>query len=98
MIISQDWRFPFIDYVLYDILPNDSKEAATIRRKAPRFYYNVITRTLHHRSYDGILLLCLSHEEAQEALKEAHDGTYGAHQPGPKLGDRLRRLGIIGRR
>jgi len=35
----------------------------------------------------------MSHEEAQEALKEAHDGTCGAHQLGPKLGYRLRRLG-----
>jgi hypothetical protein len=26
-------------------------------------------------------------------LKEAHEGTCGAHQPGPKLWDRLRRLG-----
>ena len=26
-------------------------------------------------------------------LKEAHDGMCGVHQSGPKLGDRLRRLG-----
>ncbi|XP_020263088.1 uncharacterized protein LOC109839069 [Asparagus officinalis] len=31
--------------------------------------------------------------EAKEALKEAHDGICGAHQPGPKLWDRLCRLG-----
>jgi len=61
--------------------------------KALRFYYNAITRTLYSRSYDGILLRCLSHKEAHEALREAYDGTYGAHQLGPKLGDRLRRLG-----
>jgi len=49
-------------------------------------------RTLYHRSHDGILLRRLSHEKAQEALKEAHDSTCGAHQPGPKLRDRLQRL------
>jgi len=27
----RDWRFPFIDYALYDILPDDPKEAASIR-------------------------------------------------------------------
>ena len=34
-----------------------------------------------------------SHEEAQEILKEVHNGMCGAHQPDQKLGDRLRRLG-----
>ena len=43
----RDWRFPYIDYVLYDILPDDLKEAAAIRRKALKFYYNAITRTLY---------------------------------------------------
>jgi len=89
----RDWRFPFIDFVLYDILPDDLKESATIRRKAPRLYYNAITWTLYRGLYDGILLHCLSYKEAHEALMEAHDGMCGAHQPGPKLGDRLRRLG-----
>jgi len=78
---------------LYGILPDDPKEAAAIKRKAPKFYYNTVTRTLYRRSHDGILLRYLSHKEAQEILKEAHDGMCGAHQPGPKPGDRLRRLG-----
>jgi len=52
-------------------LPDDPKEAAAIRRKAPKFYYNVITRAQYRQSHDGILLHCLSHKEAQEILKEA---------------------------
>jgi len=70
----------------------DPKEVTVIRRKAPRFYYNAITRTLYRRSHDGILLRCLSHKEAHEALKKAHDGMCEAYQPSLKLGDRLRRL------
>jgi len=38
----------YIDYVLYDISPDDPKEVAVIRKKAPKFYYNAITRTLDH--------------------------------------------------
>ena len=49
--------------------------------------------TLYHWSYDEILLRCLSHKEAHKALKEAHDGTCGVHQLGPKLENQLRRLG-----
>jgi len=89
----RDWRLSYIDFVLYGILPDDHKEKAVIKRKAPQFYYNVIMQTLYLQSYDGILLRCLSHKEAQEALKEAYDSICGAHQPRPKLEDRLRKLG-----
>ena len=74
-----NWRFPYIDCALYDILPNDPKEAAAIKRKVPKFYFNAITRTLCHRSHYGILLHCLSEKEAQEVLKEAHQGLCGTH-------------------
>jgi len=52
----RDWRFPYIDFVLYGILPDDPKEVVAIRRKARRFYYNAIMQILYRRSYDGILL------------------------------------------
>ena len=50
-------------------MPDDPKEVVAVRKKAPRFYYNAIMQTLYHRSYDRILLRCLSHKEAQEVLK-----------------------------
>jgi len=84
-----DWRFSYIDYALYDISPDDPKVAIAIRRKAFKFYYNVIMQTLYRRSHDRILLRCLSNKEAQEIYKEAHDGVCEAHQPGLKLRDRL---------
>ena len=49
----RDWRFSFIDYVLHDILPDDPKEAASIRRRSLRFYYDPIdpiVKTLYRRS------------------------------------------------
>jgi len=76
-------------HALYDFLPDDPKEAAVIRRKAPKFYYNAIMRILYRPSHDGILLRCSLHKEAQETLKEAHDDICGAHEPGSRLGDRL---------
>ena len=42
----RDWRFSLIDYALYDILPDDPKEAASIRRKSLRFYYDPIVKML----------------------------------------------------
>jgi len=54
----RDWMFPLIDYALHDILPDDPKEAASIRRSSLRFYYNPMLKTLYRRSCDGILLRC----------------------------------------
>ena len=53
----RDLRLPYIDYALYGILPDDPKKASVIRRKAPKFYYNTITRTLYRRSHDGLSLI-----------------------------------------
>jgi len=89
----RDWQFSLIDYAFHDILPDDAKEATFVRQRSLCFYYDPIVKTLYRRSYDGILLRCLSNSEAQEVLKEAHDGICGAHQPAPKLKDRLHRLG-----
>ena len=87
----KDWQFPIIDYALHSILPDDPKEAAFVRQRSTRFYYSVVVK-MYHYSYDGILLHCLSSSKAWEVLKEAHDSICGAHQPGPKLKDRLHRL------
>jgi len=89
----RDWWFPIIDYALHRILPDDPREAMSIRQRSTWFYYDAVVKTLYRRSYDDILLHCLSNSEAQEVIKEAHDSICGAHQPGPKLKDRLHRLG-----
>jgi len=89
----RDWRFPIVNYALHDILPREPREAVSIRRRSTRFYYNVVVKMLYRRSYDGILLHCLSNSEAQEVIEEAHDGICGAHQPGPNLKHRLHRFG-----
>ena len=75
----RDWRFPIIDYVMHYILPNDPKEATFIRQRSLHFYYDSKVKILYRCSYDGILLHFLSNLEAQEVLREAHNGIYGAH-------------------
>ena len=77
---------------------DDPKKVAVIRRKAPKFYYNAITRTLYHQSHDVILLRFLSHKEAQETLKEPNDGMCGAHQLVQNLEIDSKDLDIIGQK
>jgi len=74
--------------VYYLIIPRK----ASVRWRSTRFYYDAMVKTMYHRSYDGILLLCLSNSKAREGLKEAQDGICGAHQLGPNLKNRLHLL------
>ena len=72
---------------------DDPKDVVSVRRRSTRFYNDAVVKMLYRRSYDGMLICCLSNSEAQEVIKEIHDGIYGAHQLGPKLKARLHRLG-----
>jgi len=94
----RDWRFLFINFVLYTILPDDPNKVTAIKRKPPRLYYNEITQSLYHRTYDVILLCCHSHKEAQEALRKAYDDACGAHQLDSNLGIVYKDLSITGQR
>ena len=48
---------------------------------------------LYRRSHEGVLIRCISQSEGLEVVKEAYDCICGAHQPGPKLHERVQRLG-----
>lgn len=61
----RDWWFPFVDFVLYDTFPKDPKEVTLIKRRVDQFYYNAIIKQLYRKSYDRILIPCLSQNEEQ---------------------------------
>ncbi|KAG9453545.1 hypothetical protein H6P81_006449 [Aristolochia fimbriata] len=82
-IEEEDWHQQFLDYLEQKKLPQELKARAYVRRVAPKFC--LFNNTLYRRSYDGILLRCVSKEEGQTLLSEAHGGICGAHQAGPKL-------------
>nr|XP_011465143.1 PREDICTED: uncharacterized protein LOC101299390 [Fragaria vesca subsp. vesca] len=85
---ESDWRKCMIEYCQSGKLPSDPRKRVYIRRTALRFVY--INDILYRRSFDGILLRCLSKEEAAHALRDTHSGICGAHQVGPKLAAQLR--------
>lgn len=88
---NEDWRQPLINYLQHGNLPNDRHHKIEIRRRAPRFIY--YKDTLYRRSFDGVFLRCLGEEEATQVLEEVHSGICGAHQSGPKLHFRIKRMG-----
>ncbi|XP_074301034.1 uncharacterized protein LOC141632380 [Silene latifolia] len=87
---EDDWRQPIIDFLDHQKLPDDPRHKVEIRRRAPKFIH--YKGTLYRRSFSGQWLRCLSKDEAVEAMHEAHSGICGAHQSGPKLHDRVKRM------
>ncbi|KAL0445112.1 UNVERIFIED_CONTAM: hypothetical protein Slati_2233900 [Sesamum latifolium] len=87
----EDWRQPLVDYLKYGKLPSDPRRWTDIRRRATCFIY--YKGTLYRRSFEGIFLRCLSDDEKDQAMEEAHSGVCGAHQSGPKLHFRIKRMG-----
>ncbi|XP_049410526.1 uncharacterized protein LOC125873694 [Solanum stenotomum] len=95
VVVSQaeivDWRHDLIDYLCYNILPEDPKRKTEIRHRAPRFLY--YKDTLYRKSFEGVLLRCLGEEEAIQAMQETHSGVCGSHQSGTKLHFHIKRMG-----
>ncbi|KAM1241393.1 hypothetical protein ACFX2I_046806 [Malus domestica] len=91
LVNVEEWRHPLIDYLEHRKLPDDPRHRSEIRRRPPRFLY--YKETLYRLSFEGILLRCLSEEEANQAMEEAHSGVYGAHQSGLKLHFQLKKMG-----
>ncbi|KAG9458562.1 hypothetical protein H6P81_003070 [Aristolochia fimbriata] len=81
-IEEEDWRQQFLDYLEHKKIPEEPRLGVKMRRRvAPKFC--TFNNTPYRRSYDGILLRCVSKEEGQAILAEAHGGICGAHQ-GPQ--------------
>nr|XP_027093723.1 protein NYNRIN-like [Coffea arabica] len=87
----EDWRHLIIDYLNHGKLPEDPKKRVDIRRRAPRFIY--YKGTLYRKLFDGVFLRCFGEDESMQAMEEAHSGICGAHQSGPKLHFRIKRMG-----
>jgi hypothetical protein len=73
-LAENDWRKEIVDY-----LENPSRKVSRkLRYKAIKFV--LLDDRLCYKSLDGVLLQCLSQEEAKRMMSEVHDGLCGAHQ------------------
>ncbi|XP_071902387.1 uncharacterized protein [Coffea arabica] len=90
-IDKEDWRQPLVHYLKYQKLPEDQRRRTDIRRRAPHFI--LYKDTLYRKSFESVLLHCLSEDEAYRVMHEAHSGICGAHQSGSKLHFWIKRMG-----
>ena len=88
---ADDWRKEIIDY-----LKDPSKKVERrVRFQATK--YVLLEDELYYRTIDGILLRCLSDDEAKSLMGEIQEGVCGAHQSAFKMKWMIRRNRYIGR-
>ncbi len=88
-ITADDWRYDVHQYLL-----NPSQSASRkLRYKALK--YALLDDELYYRTIDGVLLKCLSVDQAKVAIGEVHEGICGTHQSAHKMKWLLRRTGYF---
>ncbi|KAL0290426.1 UNVERIFIED_CONTAM: hypothetical protein Sradi_7050500 [Sesamum radiatum] len=88
---EKDQRTPLVVYLKHDKLPDYNHHKTQVRRRSSHFILH--KDVLNRRSFEGTYQRCLSGEEVLEAMIEAHSGVCGAHQSGPMLHFRIKRMG-----
>jgi hypothetical protein len=76
-----DWRLPYLDYLLREVLPADKMEARWLARCAKSFA--IIEGELYKRSHTRILQCCILIKQGRRLLKDIHSGVCG-HPTAPR--------------
>uniref|UniRef100_A0A2N9FQQ7 Uncharacterized protein n=1 Tax=Fagus sylvatica TaxID=28930 RepID=A0A2N9FQQ7_FAGSY len=81
------WMDPILNYLKDNKLPEDTKEAKMVKRKAPRFWVSK-EGLLYRRSFTEPYLLCVHPDKVKDFLFEIHEGICGSHTGGRSLAHR----------
>jgi hypothetical protein len=87
-MVLTDWRLPLMECI------RDPGKITDKKIKWQVLKYTSLDDALYRRTIDGMLLKCLSQEQAKVAVREVHDGICGAHQSPHKMKWLLRRVGF----
>jgi hypothetical protein len=81
---EDDWRKPFIDFILDQLVPDDKAERERITRRSTN--YVVIGSDLYRKAASmGILMKCILRLEGLQLLAVIHSGECGCHAASTKL-------------
>ena len=72
---------PIVSFLQDGCLPQDTKEAKKIKKRAARF--TILNDVLYKRSFFMPYLKCVDEEEAKYILEEIHEGVCGDYA-GPR--------------
>jgi hypothetical protein len=79
--------------VLLDCI-REPKKVRDRKARCQALKYTLMGGELYCRIIDGLLLKCLSKEQAKVAMEEVHEGMYGTHQSAHKMKWMLKRAGF----
>jgi ribonuclease HI len=81
---EDDWRKPFIDFILDQLVLEDKAEHERISRRSAN--YVVIGTDLYRKvASTGVLMKCILRSEGQRLLAEIHSGECGCHATSANL-------------
>jgi hypothetical protein len=90
---EDDWRKPFIDFILDQLVPKDKAERKRITRRSAN--YVVIGTNLYRKAAStGILMKCVLQSEGLQLLAEIHSGECGYHVASANLVGKAYRSGF----
>jgi hypothetical protein len=88
MLVGEDWRGPFIDYIRDLVLPAgmDPKSAAAARVMRRSKGFVLVEDKLYQRgARSGVLMKYVTTEEGLDILREIHEGMCGNHAASKSL-------------
>jgi Integrase core domain. len=86
---ADDWRYDVHQYL------NNPSQSASRKLRYKALKYILLDGELYYRTIDGVLLKCLSADQAKVAIGEVHEGICGTHQSAYKMKWLLRRAGYF---
>jgi ribonuclease HI len=90
---EDDWRKPFIDFIVDQLVPDDKAERERITRQSAN--YVVIGSDLYKKAAStGILMKCILRSEGLQLLAEIHSGECGCHAASTNLVGKAYRSGF----
>jgi hypothetical protein len=96
MLMSEkkdDWRKPFIDFILDQLVPYDKAEHERITRRSAN--YIVIGTDLYRKAAStGILMKCILRSEGLQLLAKIHSGECGCHAASTNMVGKAYRSGF----
>jgi hypothetical protein len=83
MVLGEDWREAFIDFIRDQRLPAGidarSAEAARVMRRSKGFIL-VDTKLYRRGAQSGVLMKCVTKEDGYDILREIHEGSAATTQ------------------